>query len=193
MRQCFIYSFTAHCLILPHSMYVENSYPKLFFFFFLNQGSLISSLSENNHPGQGFQAGFSEKRTGEGHQEDGNIITSCRNQRIDGFNKEIFSMCCNPQVSENKRRYQKDGFDLDLTYVTGSWSPICPKSTETLSKHMCASVDRVIAMSFPSSGKQSFYRNPIKVGSDSPLCSLRFHVQTRTEASVVSPSLHVYF
>ncbi|XP_064413855.1 putative tyrosine-protein phosphatase TPTE isoform X4 [Latimeria chalumnae] len=43
-------------------------------------------------------------------------------------------------ISENKRRYQKDGFDLDLTYVT----------------------DRVVAMSFPSSGKQSFYRNPIE-------------------------------
>lgn len=42
-------------------------------------------------------------------------------------------------ISQNKRRYQKDGFDLDLTYVT----------------------ERVIAMSFPSSGKHKLYRNPV--------------------------------
>ncbi|XP_075887741.1 putative tyrosine-protein phosphatase TPTE isoform X2 [Nelusetta ayraudi] len=54
--------------------------------------------------------------------------------------KEELEKVTRRMVSENKRRYQKDGFDLDLTYVT----------------------DRVIAMSFPSSGKQSFYRNPIR-------------------------------
>ncbi|XP_050701341.1 phosphatidylinositol 3,4,5-trisphosphate 3-phosphatase TPTE2-like isoform X1 [Eriocheir sinensis] len=43
-------------------------------------------------------------------------------------------------VSQNKRRYQQNGFDLDLTYVTS----------------------RVIAMSYPSTGKMSMYRNDIK-------------------------------
>jgi PTEN phosphatase family protein len=42
-------------------------------------------------------------------------------------------------ISQNKRRYQQDGFDLDLTYVT----------------------NRVIATSFPSSGLWAAYRNPI--------------------------------
>ncbi|XP_057563218.1 phosphatidylinositol 3,4,5-trisphosphate 3-phosphatase TPTE2-like [Hippopotamus amphibius kiboko] len=54
--------------------------------------------------------------------------------------KRHLEMLTRRMVSGNKRRYKKDGFDLDLTYVT----------------------DRIIAMSFPSSGKQSFYRNPIK-------------------------------
>lgn len=44
-------------------------------------------------------------------------------------------------ISENKRRFQQDGFDLDLVYVTS----------------------RIVAMSYPSSGKMSWYRNPIQV------------------------------
>ncbi|MEE6472347.1 hypothetical protein FKM82_009583 [Ascaphus truei] len=56
------------------------------------------------------------------------------------FQKKQLEKVTRRMVSENKRRYQKDGFDLDLTYIT----------------------DRIIAMSFPSSGKQSFYRNPIE-------------------------------
>ena len=42
-------------------------------------------------------------------------------------------------ISQNKRRYQQDGYDLDLTYVTKN----------------------VIATSFPSVGLWAYYRNPI--------------------------------
>ncbi|XP_069129990.1 phosphatidylinositol 3,4,5-trisphosphate 3-phosphatase TPTE2-like isoform X2 [Argopecten irradians] len=42
--------------------------------------------------------------------------------------------------AQNKQRYRKEGFDLDICYVT----------------------DRVIAMSFPSTGVRAMYRNPIR-------------------------------
>ena len=42
-------------------------------------------------------------------------------------------------VSQNKQRFQQDGFDLDLTYLT----------------------DEIICMGLPSTGREAMYRNPI--------------------------------
>jgi PTEN phosphatase family protein len=43
-------------------------------------------------------------------------------------------------VSGNRRRFKEENVNLDLTYITPN----------------------IIAMSYPSSGLESFYRNPIE-------------------------------
>ncbi|XP_062576064.1 phosphatidylinositol 3,4,5-trisphosphate 3-phosphatase TPTE2-like [Saccostrea cucullata] len=71
------------------------------------------------------------------------IIRGLRGVYIMYSEYRMFKKATRRVVSQNKRRYRKEGFDLDLCYVT----------------------ERVIAMSFPSSGVRSLYRNPIrKVG-----------------------------
>ena len=54
-----------------------------------------------------------------------------------GINKMIPKI--RKMVSGARIRYEKDGFNLDLTYIT----------------------DRILAMSFPAAGFQAIYRNHI--------------------------------
>eukprot|EP01059_Diplonema_ambulator_P033173 TRINITY_DN6814_c0_g1_i1.p1 TRINITY_DN6814_c0_g1~~TRINITY_DN6814_c0_g1_i1.p1 ORF type:complete len:390 (+),score=26.85 TRINITY_DN6814_c0_g1_i1:65-1171(+) len=52
-------------------------------------------------------------------------------------------------VSQEKRRYQQDGFDLDLVYISA------PR-VHTKGKK------RIVAMGFPSTGFEAIYRNPYR-------------------------------
>lgn len=61
------------------------------------QGCDISPLLENNNPREGFQAGCSEERAGESHQEDGKVVTLDANWTVTsvrvGIKKEHWKNC----------------------------------------------------------------------------------------------------
>ncbi|KAM4815145.1 phosphatidylinositol 3,4,5-trisphosphate 3-phosphatase TPTE2-like [Thomomys bottae] len=70
-------------------------------------------------------------------------------------------------VSGNRRRYAKDGFDLDLTYGFFCFP------------------DRLVAMSFPSSGIHTFYRNPMQLREILNFVP-NFHVSRHTALTHIS-------
>ena len=66
-----------------------------------------------------------------GEEIDGSDMYVCNDSMIRRLVKGVRQL-----ISENKRRFQVDGYDLDLTYI----------------------LDNVIAMSFPSKGTKAMYR-----------------------------------
>ena len=77
------------------------------------------------------------------------LVRGVRVFRIVSERKQV-EISLRQKISQNKRRYQQDGYDLDLTYVT----------------------KRVIATSFPSTGVWALYRNPIGESSNPKVVSI---------------------
>ena len=81
-------------------------------------------------------------------------------------NKIIMANALKTLVSKKKIRYKENGFDLDLTYINGkcihSQHLILWDRLNYLIKYLHGfTLDRVIAMGFPSENVESIYRNSL--------------------------------
>ena len=99
--------------------------------------------------------------------------------------REHFKTSARHLVGQNKKRTIGNGFDLDLCTITGEYSDLSQRwslsSRYFYLRFRSTCLDRIIAMSFPSKGKDAFFRNDIVVSDWN-----RERMRTRPTISICS-------